>query len=246
MIKFFRKIRRRLLRENRFTRYLGYAIGEIILVVVGILIALQFNNWNEERVAKRELQNILNEIVLNLKLDVSNLEEEMQSMGHYIENLHKIQDFEISTPLDSLYESVNRMHDVVSFTPVDYGYAKLDQNSQTKNLPEELTSNLAIYYNLHKRKLNNLSGAGLSEYSLNQLREYLISYGWPITSHSGRMRPPDKLEVLYDIIQDIKFIGIVRNSEQSWLVQKSGFADARARAIKNIKLLQTYLENNYD
>ena len=49
MIKFFRNIRQNLLRENRFTRYLIYAIGEIILVVIGILIALQINNWNENR-----------------------------------------------------------------------------------------------------------------------------------------------------------------------------------------------------
>jgi hypothetical protein len=48
MIKFFRHIRRRLLAENRFSRYLIYAIGEIVLVVIGILIALQINNWNEE------------------------------------------------------------------------------------------------------------------------------------------------------------------------------------------------------
>lgn len=56
MIKFFRKIRQRLLAENKFTRYLLYAAGEIILVVIGILIALQINTWNEEsRNAKKEL-----------------------------------------------------------------------------------------------------------------------------------------------------------------------------------------------
>ena len=49
MIKFFRKIRQRLLTENKFSKYLIYAIGEIILVVIGILIALQINNWNENR-----------------------------------------------------------------------------------------------------------------------------------------------------------------------------------------------------
>lgn len=49
MIKFFRKIRQRLIRENRFTRYMLYALGEIVLVVVGILIALQINNWNQDR-----------------------------------------------------------------------------------------------------------------------------------------------------------------------------------------------------
>ena len=49
MIKFFRKIRQRLLTENRLGKYLLYAIGEILLVVIGILIALSINNWNEER-----------------------------------------------------------------------------------------------------------------------------------------------------------------------------------------------------
>ena len=46
MIKIFRTIRQRMLTENRFSRYFIYAIGEIVLVVVGILIALQVNNWN--------------------------------------------------------------------------------------------------------------------------------------------------------------------------------------------------------
>lgn len=53
MIRFFRQIRRQLLSENKFTRYLVYAIGEIVLVVIGILIALQINNWNNGRILER-------------------------------------------------------------------------------------------------------------------------------------------------------------------------------------------------
>ena len=51
MLKFFRKIRQNLLMENKTGKYFKYAIGEIVLVVIGILIALQINNWNEERKA---------------------------------------------------------------------------------------------------------------------------------------------------------------------------------------------------
>lgn len=51
MIKFFRHIRQPLLSENKFSKYLLYAIGEIVLVVIGIPIALQINNWNEQRKA---------------------------------------------------------------------------------------------------------------------------------------------------------------------------------------------------
>jgi hypothetical protein len=49
MIKFFRKIRQNLLIENKTGKYLKYAIGEVILVVIGILFALSINNWNESR-----------------------------------------------------------------------------------------------------------------------------------------------------------------------------------------------------
>ena len=49
MIKFFRKIRQKLLTQNKFSKYLLYAVGEIVLVVIGILIALQINNWNQDR-----------------------------------------------------------------------------------------------------------------------------------------------------------------------------------------------------
>jgi hypothetical protein len=66
MIKFFRKIRQRLLTENKFSKYLLYAIGEIVLVVIGILIALQINNWNAEQKIKKEEIVILNNLLESL------------------------------------------------------------------------------------------------------------------------------------------------------------------------------------
>ena len=70
MIKFFRKIRYDLMEKNKTSKYLKYAIGEIILVVIGILIALQINNWNEEQKLRKEeaklIQSFTNEIESNL------------------------------------------------------------------------------------------------------------------------------------------------------------------------------------
>jgi len=59
MIKFFRKIRQNLLMENKTGKYFKYAIGEIVLVVIGILLALSINNWNEDRKDKILEQNYL-------------------------------------------------------------------------------------------------------------------------------------------------------------------------------------------
>ena len=75
MIKFFRKIRQRMLSESKFSRYFFYAIGEIILVVIGILIALQINNWNEERKLDRLELSLLQEMKGNLVSDISDMQE---------------------------------------------------------------------------------------------------------------------------------------------------------------------------
>ena len=59
MIAFFRKIRQKLLNENRFSKYLLYAVGEIFLIVFGIMIALQLNNWNEEKRLQKDTDRYL-------------------------------------------------------------------------------------------------------------------------------------------------------------------------------------------
>ena len=69
MIKFFRKIRRRLLTENKISKYLIYAIGEIVLVMIGILLALQVNNWNENQKTLKLEKEILAEVKIGLESD---------------------------------------------------------------------------------------------------------------------------------------------------------------------------------
>lgn len=74
MLKFFRNIRRRLLDSGSLQKYLVYATGEIILVVIGILIALQINNWNVNRVNNRESNQFNNRLLteINQNIDLSN------------------------------------------------------------------------------------------------------------------------------------------------------------------------------
>lgn len=80
MIKFFRNIRKKLLGEGKTNNYLKYAIGEIILVVIGILIALQINNWNQNRIENNRARTLLKNMVQDLATDTLMLN---QSIANY-------------------------------------------------------------------------------------------------------------------------------------------------------------------
>jgi len=71
MIHFFRRLRHNLLEEDKTAKYLKYAIGEIVLVVIGILIALSINNWNQSRQKNKVLNNIYRTVAEDLKNDSS-------------------------------------------------------------------------------------------------------------------------------------------------------------------------------
>ncbi len=90
MVKFFRRIRFDLMEKNKTSKYLKYAIGEIILVVIGILIALQVNNWNEIKKSKSESNRLLIDLKLDLEKDIHNfksLQTEYKGWLWEIENI---------------------------------------------------------------------------------------------------------------------------------------------------------------
>jgi len=87
MIKFFRKIRYNLMSENKTGKYFKYAIGEILLVMVGILLALQVNNWNEWKKDRKKEQKILFQIENNIEESIAIWERVVEIMelsnNHY-------------------------------------------------------------------------------------------------------------------------------------------------------------------
>ncbi|SFN76677.1 hypothetical protein SAMN04487989_103280 [Bizionia echini] len=102
MIKFFRKIRQNLLSENKFSKYLIYAVGEIILVVIGILIALQINNWNEKKNNINQAEKHLETISLNLKDDIIQAEKLLSETQTTIEYANDFLDqFKTLKPVDN-------------------------------------------------------------------------------------------------------------------------------------------------
>ena len=87
MIKFFRHIRKSLLMENKTGKYFKYAIGEIVLVVIGILIALSINNWNENRTTQKKEKSVLIKLVEDLEIDSTNLSNQL-NRANLVNKLH--------------------------------------------------------------------------------------------------------------------------------------------------------------
>ena len=90
MIKFFRRIRQDLLKEGKTSKYFKYAIGEIILVVIGILIALQINNWNENRKIQIQESVYLQDLKNDVTFDIETLKARVLDNNEMIHNIDSI------------------------------------------------------------------------------------------------------------------------------------------------------------
>ena len=165
MIKFFRKIRQNLLMKNQTGKYFKYAIGEIILVVIGILIALQINNWNQKRLEKRKSIEYHKRIAEELDLKVDNFKWDSirgsNITKHLISSVKILEKDKISQ------EEI----DTLDFTLKNY--FQFVQIDGTLNSFEEIQSSgdLGLIYNQDLRKSINYYIARLSAISkiYNQL-----------------------------------------------------------------------------
>ena len=113
MLTFLRKARRRLIHENRITRYLAYALGEIILVVAGILIAIQLNTIKQNGDQQIEMDKMLTDIHRELVVDSTGLatlneyylnhSKNIQTLIRHREGLISMENNEIRQTLISLF-----------------------------------------------------------------------------------------------------------------------------------------------
>ncbi|MEQ6123636.1 DUF6090 family protein [Pseudotenacibaculum sp. MALMAid0570] len=151
MIKFFRKIREDLLGKSKFSKYLIYAIGEIFLVVIGILLALQFNNWNIEREnSKKErwyLINIVEDIEYQ-KGDLKELKENyewcLKTAKSILADYQRLQSF---SAIDSFNYKLNSLMLVDNFPNINNTYQELvSSGQQTLISNKDLSIDMIDYY----------------------------------------------------------------------------------------------------
>ncbi len=152
MLKFFRQIRQRLLNENRFSKYLLYAVGEILLVVMGILIALQVNNWNLAREDLKYQDTVLDEIKKSLESDIGRYQENLETlmrMDSGVTGIVNLMETDTSKfDMRKFYESANKTVLKVSFEYNAGAYEGLKSTGLEKIQNTRLRSDIINYYEI--------------------------------------------------------------------------------------------------
>lgn len=148
MLKIFRQIRQKLILENKFTNYLIYAIGEIALVMIGILLALQVNNWNEERKNKKELNSILKTVSLDLVRDTLTASSIVEYYDENEKNSLKVINKEINfSNYKDCLQCLSLTSRYLSFSAQTKGYEMLKQFSNNHSVKNDtLVTNITQFY----------------------------------------------------------------------------------------------------
>jgi hypothetical protein len=141
MIKLFRNIRKNLLNEGKTSKYFKYAIGEIILVVIGILIALSINNWNENRKERMKERQLLDNLQVEFQDNLKDLDSISMKVDQVIVALEKVfnrfdpQNDTIKTvSLDSL---LSKALDSPNWRPSEYLLTNLGNSGSIADLKNE-------------------------------------------------------------------------------------------------------------
>lgn len=251
MIKFFRKIRQNLLMENKFSKYLLYAIGEVILVVIGILIALQINNWNEGNKERAQEQKYLIEIRKNLEADNIQIESvgmEYQNIISKIDSLHIF--IKSAEPATTDYKKLFNYFLAVSYVPKfnsqKNGYNNLISAGDINQIQnQELMKKIASHYNsidynnqLITETLRGSSGKDIHPpiKRLMGKKEFLtdLGYEYSTTSISDEYLSKNE-ELISGLIYKKTWLGIASRNTKEWKVKTTNLIESIKGEIEKSK-----------
>ena len=251
MIKLFRNIRKNLAAENKVQAYLRYAIGEIVLVVIGILIALQINNWNETRKFNSLKKVYVERLIDDLKQDtiqINTLIAKTNDRQNIIKTIINELDSGIQSEslANAIIDYLRTGWNMSDFTPSSNTYSDL---SQTGNMSvfrnAELTDRIKQYYILIEDadKGQNINKDWIIPIDVTVAQETTAFEFDPITSHL--FKTEDQNKAIQNII-DHKDLFKRNAAGHYWFNNslKSGVIEIKAFAIELINSLKEELKKN--
>jgi len=154
MIPIFRKTRKKMANDNKPMKYLRYAIGEITLVVIGILIALSINNWNEDRKTKLRYQVYINEIVNDLVVDTLNINTLIYKANDFkVEVMNYFSYFnQGNVPIEKLIDSSKNINArFLRYIPVNHTFLDMQSSGNTNLLNKTQRNSLIDLSSEHEQ-----------------------------------------------------------------------------------------------
>jgi|GEM_PF-1830886 len=212
MLYLLRQIRRKLLsQDNKVISYLLYAIGEIVLVVIGILIAVQIDDWNENRKKAKLEQKILNEIKVDLQNDLHEIRDEMVGYNLIQKADSALEAFYFTEApfTDTLGSFVYLIERNPHFNPINGGYQLLKSHGIDLISNDSLRLLINRYYEqsipYYEKYGSERLQVVLQEFiSFNYQNFYLV----PVPYFPGKSRKPIDPKVL----KDLKWLSIIQSS----------------------------------
>ena len=239
MIKFFRKIRYNLMSENKTGKYFKYAIGEIVLVVIGILIALQINNWKENRKNNLKLNSVLIALQDNLQNDtitlahhISFTKKEVDECTNILERSRK----EAST-LDTLVYLGRYKFRPAWVSPLSFNttaFESIKSSGEFNFLPDQLKKSITNVYRNQAYFLNTLNSFN-SEYK-NKLNMFSQSYIPSFENEKSYLAKDISWQDINKKDFAIKFDGLLLYRKTLWEFYLNGLERQNATSIDVLKL----------
>lgn len=150
MIKIIRKIRQKLLIENKFNKYLLYAMGEIFLVAIGILIALQVNNLNTIHSEKQNLDKYLEKISSNIKDDIFTAQRMLESRMEVAKLCDRATELIVNRDFSDQVTITNALFAMIIEQPINFnrsGFESLKNSGYLRHISDSGLENLIYKYN---------------------------------------------------------------------------------------------------
>ncbi|UCE70383.1 MAG: hypothetical protein JSW57_05725 [Flavobacteriaceae bacterium] len=243
MLHFFRKIRRELLANSQTIRYLKYGIGEIILVVIGILIAIQVDNWNEERIAAEKtkllFQGVSDELVQNIDNIDRRINEYIDKDSFYFKVLNKRVNYEDYIASPNLFGFVFGW-DRVSL--VDDGFKELLAGKN--NLTEFQDSIFIELKDLYgKRKINTDRDDQMIHESHLSFRDRMKEQAWHLDFTTGSIITDAMIQYALNDPLYLNELGELRQRETGRL---NGMLWFRTKALNLYKKIAEMLKTEKD
>ncbi|MEO6347344.1 MAG: hypothetical protein ABIO60_05475, partial [Aquaticitalea sp.] len=148
MNHYFKNIRRQLVAGNKTTRYIKYAVGEIVLIMLGIFMALQLQNWNEKRKQEAQFKVTLEQLYTTIKYDAEAFYRHSESFDYQVKVIDSLLDSPESFPEESLpYVLFEITYNGIPYTSESVYYSKeLKYNPENKD-QKEITKEILKYIN---------------------------------------------------------------------------------------------------